>query len=373
LTDRTPERPASDPAASALEPVEPADVMDPGDIPSHADTREPGETDDAGAAAVSATTVPSSGPATFSLEGRAVPALYLIGWVGSILGVSLSLVSVLGGGSGAPWLFVIGLVLAAVGFLAAGGSQAIERGRRPDLSYRGPSPVLAFAAVMPITLLGIIIILAPLSALGLDVASPVGISISLVLTTAVYVGVVRLLVVGTGALSWREMGLIVPAGTAVRELLVGAAWALPILVLTGFLGLGLRAVMGPDASPPSPLPVAPDAIGVAFNLLSAAVLAPIGEELFFRGFVTTAWRRALGAWPAIVRGAIFFSLAHVVTLFDTSAGEGAQRALYAFLVRLPVGIALGWLFIRRGSLWAPIGLHAVFNGLQVAALTSISE
>lgn len=309
--------------------------------------------------------------ATFSLEGRAAPALYLIGWVGSLLGVSLALVAILGGGPGGPGLFAVAAALASVGFLAAAGSQAVEGARRPHLPYRGPSPLLAFGAVVALTLLGIVVIATPLVALGLEPASPAATAVSLVITTLVYVGVVRLLVVGPGALSWREMGIAVPVPVAVRELVVGAAWALPILVLTVVVGLGLRAAMGMESLPPSPLPPALDPVGIAANFFSAAILAPIGEELFFRGFATTAWRRILGAWPAILRGAVFFSLAHVVTLFDTSAGEGTQRALYAFLVRLPVGIALGWLFLRRGTLWAPIGLHAVFNGLQVAALVSV--
>ena len=30
---------------------------------------------------------------------------------------------------------------------------------------------------------------------------------------------------------------------------------------------------------------------------------------------------------------------------------------------MPVALALGWLFVRRGSIWAPIGLHAAFNGI----------
>jgi membrane protease YdiL (CAAX protease family) len=33
-----------------------------------------------------------------------------------------------------------------------------------------------------------------------------------------------------------------------------------------------------------------------------------------------------------------------------------------------VGIALGWVFLSRRSLYAAIGLHAAFNALQVLAL-----
>jgi membrane protease YdiL (CAAX protease family) len=71
------------------------------------------------------------------------------------------------------------------------------------------------------------------------------------------------------------------------------------------------------------------------------------------------------AWPAIVRGAVFFAFAHVLTLFDASFAVGAQRALFSFIALLPPGIALGWLFLSRRSLYASIGLHGAFNGIQV--------
>ena len=46
----------------------------------------------------------------------------------------------------------------------------------------------------------------------------------------------------------------------------------------------------------------------------------------------------------------------------------AVHVVYAILSltvarMLPVAIALGWLFLRRGSIWVPIGLHATFNAI----------
>ena len=305
-------------------------------------------------------------PSTFSLEGRAVPGLYLVGWVATVMGLAVLLVSFMGSGSAAaPWVFLAGLLVLTLGAFAAAGSQAVERGRRTDLAYRGASPVLAFILVILVTLIGILVVLAPLSAFGLDVRSPLATTLSLALTTLAYVGVVRMLVVGPGALAWRDMGLGRRAADAVRDLLVGAAFAVPVLVVTFLVGAVLSRFLEPS---PSPLPPASDALGLLFNLLTAAVLAPIGEEMFFRGFATTAWARAFGIGPAIVRGAIFFAIAHVVTMLDSSFAEGAQRALFAFVALLPVSLALGWLFLRRGSLYAAIGLHGTFNGIQVLLL-----
>jgi len=312
---------------------------------------------------------PDAAPARlpiFGLEGRTVPGLYLLGWIATVMGVGFLLVSFMAAGNAAaPWLFLIGLLVITIGAFALTGSQAVENGRRTNLAYRGPSPVLVFLVVFPVTLVGILVVLAPLSAMGLDVRSPAATTISLAVTTLAYVGVVRLLVVGPGALAWSDMGLRLPAGSAARDLLVGAVFAVPVLVVTLLIGGLLSRFLAPA---PNPLPPADNALGLLANLVSAAVLAPIGEELFFRGFATTAWARAIGAGPAIVRGAIFFALVHVVTQLDSSFGEGAQRAVFSFVALMPVSLALGWLFLRRRSLYAAIGLHSAFNGLQLLLL-----
>ncbi|MEW6223307.1 MAG: type II CAAX endopeptidase family protein [Chloroflexota bacterium] len=305
-------------------------------------------------------------PSTFSLDGRAAPALYLIGWVGTVMGFAVLAVSFMATGSAAaPWVFLAGLLVLTTGLVSAAGSQAIERGRRTDLAYRGPSPVLALVVVIALTLVAVLLVLAPLSALGVDPRSPLATALSLLVTTLVYVAVLRLLVVGPGALSWGEMGLRAPVPDAVRDLVLGGFLAVPVLGATLVLG-GLLARFVEPA--PSVLPESVDTLALLANLASAAVLAPVGEELFFRGFATTAWARVVGARAAIVRGAVFFAIAHVVTLADVSFATGVQRALFSFLALLPVGLTLGWVFLSRRSLYAAIGLHAAFNGLQVLAL-----
>jgi len=302
----------------------------------------------------------------FSLEGRRVPALYLIGWVGSVMGLAVIGVSFMATeNSASRWLFLAGAVVLVLGLISAAGSQAVERSGRTELAYRGPSPVLAFVVVFALTVLGVVVILAPLSALGLDAGSPFATMLSLLITTLAYAAVIRALVVGPGSLSWAEMGVRRPDASAVRELLIGALFALPVLVVTIFLSAVLGSFLQRS---PSPLPESGNVPGLVFNLVSAAVLAPIGEELFFRGFTTTAWARAYGAWPAIIRGALFFAIAHVLALFDADFATGAQRALFSSIALLPVGIALGWLFLSRRSLYAAIGLHGTFNAIQVVIL-----
>ncbi len=302
----------------------------------------------------------------FGLSGRAVPALYLVGWIGSVMGAALLVVSLMGAGNpGARWMLLFGLVVAAIGLFAAVGSQAVERGRRPSLLYRGPSPVLTFLVAVVLTLLALVTVLAPLSALGVDPGSPVGTLVSVSLTALVYAAVVRLLVVGPGAFTWADLGLGSSRSGGVRDLAAGVALGIPVLVVTIGLQIVLAALIAPV---PAILPAAGGPGGLLLDVVAAVLIAPIGDELFFRGFVTTAWARTLGMHPAIVRGAAFFAFAHILTLLATEFGNGAATALSQFIALLPVGVALGWVFLSRRSLYAAIGLHAVVNlGLVVLA------
>ncbi len=322
-------------------------------------------TDGAGAS-TPVTAGPSTSLVSFTLEGRAAPALFVVGWAGTLIGGALLVVSLMAVGSvAAPWMALVGLVLLAGGLVGLAGSQATERARQPELPYRGPSPVLAFIAFVAVAILLQLLALAPLSALGLDPSSPLGTTVNLALQTLVYVGIVALLVVGPGALSWREMGVSRFGAAPARDLLLGAVVAVPVLIVTLVLGGLLSRFVEPS---PSPLPAAGTVAGLALNLVSGAILAPVGEELFFRGFTTTAWARAVGAVPAIVRGAVLFALVHGLTISAATFSEGLQHAVFSFLALLPVGITLGWLFLTRRSLYASIGLHAAFNGIQLVLL-----
>lgn len=318
------------------------------------------------------TPAPPVGPpggGTFTIEGRSAPALFVVGWLSSLLGLGAILVAVLsGGGTAAPVILVVGLVLLSIGLIAGAGSQGIERRVRAQQRYRGPSPLLVFAASIPVSLLAVILIGVPMAVIGLEVDGPAGRLASVVAQALVYVALIRLLVVDTGALDWASMGVRRLDGHALTDLLGGALWALPVIILT----LPVAAILGAifPVQPVSPLPPTGDLSGLIINLLAGAVAAPIGEELVFRGFATTAWARDLGFRRALVQGAVFFALVHVLTITGSTAGEAFGLAVIGFATRLPVALALGWLFlrgwggwVRAGSLWGPIGLHAAFNAI----------
>ena len=89
----------------------------------------------------------------------------------------------------------------------------------------------------------------------------------------------------------------------------------------------------------------------AANVVLFAVVAPVVEELTFRG-VGQSLLAFLGRWPSIVLVGVAFGLAHGL--------------LEALLVLVPFGIALAWLRDRTGSVYPGMIVHGLFNGLALA-------
>lgn len=103
-----------------------------------------------------------------------------------------------------------------------------------------------------------------------------------------------------------------------------------------------------------------------FFILMAVVLAPLAEELFFRGMLFPAFARRMGVWAAILLSALLFAVLHVGT---GATGDVAPNAILAGLI-FPLGVLLAWIYHRRGTLVTPIIVHAVFNLLAVVGLAA---
>ncbi len=83
--------------------------------------------------------------------------------------------------------------------------------------------------------------------------------------------------------------------------------------------------------------------------LCAVVIAPVAEELFFRGVCQTALNHVFRRrWLSTVLVGSAFGLAHL-----------QQPHVVAPLIVL--GVILGYVYERTGSLVAPITLHLLFN------------
>jgi membrane protease YdiL (CAAX protease family) len=265
-------------------------------------------------------------------------------------------------------LYAAGFLLTTLGLLAGAGSQALQRQADAYERYRGPSPFLLFVASFAMSNLAIVV----LSAVGIGedtLLGPLGALVGAVITGGTFLVLIQLLVVNTGALAWAEMGFVrgsvdgrgtPPTGTVRGDLATGLVLALPVLFGTALIAQVLVRLLGVE--PTSVLPEPESTLGVVLNLVTAVVVAPVTEEVFFRGFATTAWARSIGPARAITRGALFFALVHILSIGGPSFDVAIRTVAIAFIARLPVAYALEVLFVRRGSIWASIALHAGFNG-----------
>jgi membrane protease YdiL (CAAX protease family) len=138
----------------------------------------------------------------------------------------------------------------------------------------------------------------------------------------------------------------------------------PVVFASGVLNLALAMILGlttRDLS--SPLPTSTNGLDPWITLLAVAVIVPIGEEVFFRGFATNAWGRSLARKSAILRAALFFAFIHILNVSSTEPGLALRMAAFNFGARVPVAVALTWLYFRRRSILASGTLHASYNGL----------
>jgi membrane protease YdiL (CAAX protease family) len=82
-------------------------------------------------------------------------------------------------------------------------------------------------------------------------------------------------------------------------------------------------------------------------LVAMLLVAPVCEELFFRGWMLPVWTRHLGPMGAVLGVAFLFSILHV---FD-----------WRVVVALPLGILAGWLVLKLDSVLPAMAAHAASN------------
>ncbi len=87
---------------------------------------------------------------------------------------------------------------------------------------------------------------------------------------------------------------------------------------------------------------------------AAVIIAPLGEEFFFRGYLFELFKRRISTAVAVIATAVLFSIVHIAPL--------------NILPIVALGVLLAVVRHRTGNLWSAVGLHAGFNGLSVMAL-----
>jgi hypothetical protein len=103
-------------------------------------------------------------------------------------------------------------------------------------------------------------------------------------------------------------------------------------------------------------------ISLAMAFASLVLLPPIAEEIIFRGFVYTGFRRKFGFVIATLGTSVLFAAPHL--LEATSGGPLWVAGIDTFIL----SFVLCFLREKTGRLWAGMGVHALKNGVAFATL-----
>ncbi len=217
------------------------------------------------------------------------------------------------------------------------------------------APLVAFLGAILVALVASVVLVVGVEASGTDVDpsdTPPGITIGA--TIAQGLGLIVFAVVlarmTAGRASPRDFGFrATPLKAAVGWTV--AAW-LTFIVFSAIWAAALGIEESDDL--PQELGAEDSTLALIAVTVMVTLLAPISEELFFRGFAFTALRRWIGLIPgALLTGVIF-------------GGIHAGGTEPEFLVPLMVfGVVLCLLYWKTGSLLPPMVLHALNNCLAL--------
>jgi membrane protease YdiL (CAAX protease family) len=165
-----------------------------------------------------------------------------------------------------------------------------------------------------------------------------------------------------GAVTWPDLGLRPLSVDYVLLTGLGAGFA--GLAVTFAVELVLSQVgLRPNQSQQFQSVMAEGPLAFAALLIAAGVMAPIVEELFFRGFIFGLYRRRKPLWQAYLISAVLFTLLHN----DPTRMDAAQMAALSIGIVI-LAVMLAWLYQYTGSLYPSIVAHAVNNSANLILL-----
>lgn len=138
-----------------------------------------------------------------------------------------------------------------------------------------------------------------------------------------------------------------------RDVLAGIGALAAVLMIAG-VGATLSGQETPEFMTET-FRTARDAGILPLFFFSFAVLAPVQEELFFRGFLYRGLTASLGAWPTILLTSAVWSIVHL------------QYEWFFIGEIFLLGVAFGWLRFKSGSTILTMFLHGAMNTLALVS------
>lgn len=219
---------------------------------------------------------------------------------------------------------------------------------------------------------GLVVAVIVFSIAGVDAAGDVGEGMASIVATlvadAAFVGVIA------GWLSARHKGWFAALGIPRRgRWLVQVGWGAlgglllypAILVVAIPLQIFFQLFSQASVSTPEQVPSDLSTLGKVLTVVLAVVVAPITEELFYRGVLFRSVRDRHGFWPGALASAALFGLVHYVP-------APWQDFMLLQSIMVVTGIGLAWIYEWRGTIVASIAAHMVFNIIGITFILGSS-
>ena len=159
------------------------------------------------------------------------------------------------------------------------------------------------------------------------------------------------------------VGHVRPLG---RHLGIGVGLGLISVVLSVTIVGILVTLSGSEATPDQVLTrtIGESPLQLLLVVIAGVVLAPLAEELVFRGLLHRALRSRLRRVPATIISSGLFAIVHTEVAVSQPLGLVGLAA---------VGAVLALAYERTGSLVVPVAIHAVYNAVTVIAVVVLSR
>lgn len=180
----------------------------------------------------------------------------------------------------------------------------------------------------------------------------IGLIMSIIFTLGVYFIAIR-----PKSLSWKEVGFQ-RFNKSYWGPLIG--WTMVLIIGSILLSVIVEWIfnMGTDNSKTDSLQTRLTTMNIVIAFVSAAIISPIYEEIFYRGFLYRWIRTKYGLLAGMLMSSFIFMLVHIPTF---------NSLPYTFLS----GLIFAWTYEKTQSIYPAMIIHGLFNGLAILLTATV--
>lgn len=168
---------------------------------------------------------------------------------------------------------------------------------------------------------------------------------AIIFTTTLY-----LIVLKPKEQSWKAVGL---KSFPLSGWKLIAVWTILLIVVSILLVIIMSFMgVGTENSKTESLQSQMTLLNFAIGFISAALISPVYEEIFYRGFLYRFFSSRYGVLSGMIISSFIFTVVHIPT-FNTLP------------LNFVSGLIFSWVYHKTGSIIPSILIHGIFNGIAV--------